>query len=87
VVRLKNSSPQTIGQVYFTTTTDLAWNNAKQVSFALNPYSDFTTYTIDMSTVPGWTGTLKQLRIDPSNATPGTPVNGYFQVQHIKIVN
>ncbi|SMC87465.1 hypothetical protein [Pedobacter africanus] len=87
VVRIKNSSPQTIGQVYFTTTTDLAWNNAKQVSFALNPYSDFTTYTIDMSTVPGWTGTLKQLRIDPSNATPGTPVNGYFQVQYIKIVN
>ncbi|WP_256010343.1 hypothetical protein [Desertivirga xinjiangensis] len=86
VLRIKNSSPQTIGQIYFTTSTDLAWNNAKQVSFALNPYSDFTTYTIDMSTVPGWTGTLKQLRIDPSNATPGTPVNGYFQIQYVKLV-
>lgn len=87
VLRIKNASPQTIGQVYFTTTTDLSWNNAKQVSFAINPYSDFTTYTIDMSTAPGWTGTLKQLRIDPSNATPGTPVNGSFQIQYIKMVN
>lgn len=87
VVRIKNSSAQTIGQIYFTTNADQVWNNAKQVSFALNPYTDFTTYTIDMSAVAGWTGSLKQLRIDPSNAAPGTPVNGYFQIQYVKVIN
>jgi len=86
VIRIRNTSPQTIGQVYFTTTTDMVWNDTKQLSFGINPNSDFTTYTIDMSAVPGWTGTLKQLRIDPCNAMPGTPVSGSFQIQYIKMV-
>lgn len=87
VLRLKNATPQTIGEIYFTTTSDPAWDSSKHVSFAIQPYSDYVTYTIDMSTLPTWSDTLKQLRIDPSNALPGTPATGVFQLKEIKIIN
>lgn len=87
VVRLKNTTAQTIGEIYFTTTDDPVWNSTKQLSFPIQPYSDYVTYTIDMSTVPAWSGTLKQLRVDPSNALPGTAVGGLFHIREIKIVN
>lgn len=84
-IRLKNNSPQTIGQIYFTTTTDNIWNDDKHKDFTLVANSDYTIYTIDMSTVPGWTGQLSQFRIDPSNALPNTIVGGSFQLDYIHI--
>ncbi|WP_437919949.1 hypothetical protein [Sphingobacterium sp. LRF_L2] len=87
VVRIKNATAQTIGQIYFTTVSDNVWNNNKEVSFAMQAYSDYTTYTIDMSSVSAWSGTLKQLRIDPANALPGDPAAGFFHIKEIKIVN
>jgi hypothetical protein len=86
-VRIKNSSPQTIGQIYFLTATDNTWNEAKHKDFTMTANSDFITYTIDMSTVSTWTGDLRQLRIDPCNAIPGTTVSGSFQIDYIHISN
>jgi hypothetical protein len=86
-IQMKNNSSQSIGQVYFTTITDNVWNNAKHKDFLMETHSDYVTYRIDMSGVPGWTGQLAQLRIDPSNALPGTPVSGTFQLDYVSIGN
>jgi|GEM_PF-970270 len=86
-LRIKNSSPQSIGQIYFITNSDNVWNNDKHIDFYMTPNSDFTVYTIDMSSIGGWAGTLKQLRIDPCNAIPGTSVSGSFQIDYVYIGN
>lgn len=84
IIRLKNNSSQVAAQLYFITNTDGSWNDAKQIGFAINPNADFTDYCVDMSAVPGWTGILKQLRIDPCNGNPG---NGSFQIDDVIVNN
>lgn len=86
-IRIKNNTSLAIGQVYFTTAVDNSWNEAKHKDFVLQPNSDFTVYTIDMSDVSAWAGDLRQLRIDPCNAIPGTPASGTFQIDYINISN
>jgi hypothetical protein len=82
-VKLKNSTSATTGQIYFITNADGAWNEAKHKDFSINANSNYTEYTIDTSTVAGWTGTLKQFRLDPeSGATSGS-----FSVDYIRISN
>lgn len=83
-IRLKNTTSQTASQLYFITNTDGTWNDTKQIGFAVNPNSDFTDYCVDMSSVSGWTGSLKQLRIDPCNGSPGT---GSFQIDYVIVNN
>lgn len=73
-IRMKNSTAGQSATIYFITTADTAWNEAKSKTFAIranDPY--FTEYIVDMSTVGGWTGRIRQLRIDPENgAASGT---------------
>ena len=45
------------------------------------PYSDYTDYVIDMSAVPGWDGTLRQLRFDPAGAS------GTFGMDYIAVLS
>jgi RHS repeat-associated protein len=78
-IRMRNYTNSTTGQLFFITTTDWAWNQAKSKTFTIQPNSGFTEYTIDMSTVAGWTGTLKRLRLDPADST------GSFVVDYIRI--
>lgn len=83
-VRLKNSTGATTGQIYFITNADGAWNEAKHKDFTINANdANYTEYTIDMSTVTGWTGTLKQLRLDPEMGA----TSGSFSVDYIRISN
>ncbi len=66
-VRMRNNSAATTAQIFFTTTTDSTWNGAKSKNFPIQPHdTNYRTYAIDMSGVAGWTGTLKQLRLDPT---------------------
>ena len=83
-VRLKNSTSASSGQIYFITNADPVWNEAKHKDFTINANdANYTEYTIDMSTVAGWTGTLKQLRLDPeAGATSGS-----FSVDYLRILN
>ncbi|MCA9517936.1 MAG: hypothetical protein KC635_23515 [Myxococcales bacterium] len=53
-------------RLYFTTAADGAWNEAKAKSFVTPGDGQFHTLTVDMSTVPGWTGTITRLRLDPT---------------------
>ncbi len=79
-IRLKNDTLSTTGKIYFTTTSDTAWSESKAMSFLITANSDFIEYTIDMSGTLGWTGTLKQLRIDPNTAPSGS-----FSIDYIRI--
>jgi Ca2+-binding RTX toxin-like protein len=80
-VRLRNGTPSSNAQVFFTTSADQTWDEAKSKRITIAPNSGFTTYTFDMSTVPAWTGTITQLRLDPAEAA------GTFSVDWIRIGN
>ncbi|MCD9021614.1 hypothetical protein [Cohnella silvisoli] len=83
-ITLKNNTSSTIGQIYFTTDADTAWNEDKHINFTLNANDpNYTTYTVDMSAVAGWTGRLKQLRIDPEQGAG----SGSFSLDTIIIQN
>lgn len=81
-IRLKNNTSSTIGEIFFITNADTTWDGNKHAYFTIKAYdTDYSVYTIDMGSVPGWTGTLKQLRIDPAmNA-----VSGSFQIDFVHI--
>lgn len=81
-VKMKNSTSNTTGQIYFTTTGDTAWNEVKSKTFTIIANdANYTEYVIDMSTVPGWTGTLKQLWLDPNKDV----TTGSFSIDSISI--
>ncbi len=83
-IKYRNSTSATKAQVYFTTTTDPEWNETKSKKFTIYAYdSNYTEYTIDMSDVPRWAGTLKQLRFDPIT---NTGEMGNFSIEHIKLI-
>jgi hypothetical protein len=81
VVRLRNGTPSARAQLFFTTAADSAWSGSKSKRITTLPNSGFRTYTFDMSTVPGWTGTITRLRLDPAEAT------GTFAIDWIRIGN
>jgi len=72
-IDMKVRSKPTSGRVYFITDADTVWNQAKSKSFTIVPDSSsfYGSYIVDMSTVAGWTGTIRRIRIDPL-ATPQT---------------
>jgi len=72
----------TYGQIYFTTSSDTPWgfNDTESISFTLIPDGQFHTYVLDMSTIAGWKGTIKELRLDPGD-TPAT-----FDIDYIRIM-
>lgn len=70
-----------VSRIYFTTAADGAWNEAKAKSFITPGDGQFHTLTIDMSTVPGWAGTVTRLRLDPTAS--GTT---WYDVAELKAV-
>jgi len=85
LVKMKNGTASTRGKLYFITTTSTNWNEAKSKTFTLIPNDTYTEYVIDMTNVAGWTGVLKQLRLDPIDDGGNTSV-GSFSIDYIKIV-
>ncbi|KRE64631.1 OmpL47-type beta-barrel domain-containing protein [Paenibacillus sp. Soil750] len=69
VIRMKNSANDIDGRFFFTTETDGTWNEAKAVGFFVNPLdSGYTEYIIEAWRNKNWTGTIRQMRIDPISA-------------------
>jgi|GEM_PF-1233905 len=67
VVKFRNLSPSSNAQIFFTTTTSTSFNAAKSVTFPVVPYdTQSRVYVVDMSANSAWTGTLRQLRFDPT---------------------
>lgn len=83
IIRLKNSTSSNNASLYFTTTTDQTWDGNKSMAINITPNSDYTTYVLDMWTNPYWTGTLKQLRIDPEEGA----ATGSFSIDYAVVKN
>jgi hypothetical protein len=75
VVRMSNATTSTAGQIYFTTTASPAESESKSVHFVVAPHSGYTSYTVDMTSNPLWTGEIKQLRVDPIDTTGAVNVD------------
>jgi hypothetical protein len=80
-IRLQNHTPATHMRVRFTTAESPEWQDANSKSFEVFP--DDTgprVYTVDMGDVPGWSGRLRQLRLDLSD---GAEVTGTCRTDYI----
>jgi hypothetical protein len=80
---MKNATKGASAQIYFTTDADLIWSEGKHRDFWL--YSEeagYKTYDLDMSSVAGWTGLLKMLRVDPEEGVS----KGTFSIDRIEIL-
>jgi hypothetical protein len=63
ILRFKNGSAQTHAGLYWRRNNESEFPNYKAIPVVAND-SGFTTYTVDLSTSTGWTGTIYQLRLD-----------------------
>ncbi|MFD2327796.1 right-handed parallel beta-helix repeat-containing protein [Cohnella sp. GCM10020058] len=82
-IRLKNNTNDPMAQLFFTTTTDTAWSASKSVVFVTKEYaSDYATYVVDLGVNPNWSGSIKQLRLDPISKS-GTMSVDYIQVSSL----
>lgn len=80
-IRLQNHTPATHMRFRFTTAADPAWQEANSKSFEVVP--DDTgprVYTVDMGDVPGWSGRIRQLRLDLSD---GAEITGTCRIDYI----
>ncbi|MBB6670763.1 RICIN domain-containing protein [Cohnella nanjingensis] len=81
-IRMKNNTGTNMARIYFTTNAEGTFEGSKLRDFSLiRNDSGYTDYYIDMSPNAKWTGTLKQLRIDPIVDSP----SGAFSIDEIRI--
>jgi hypothetical protein len=81
-IRMKNSSSDTAGQIYFITETDQTWNEAKGIGLYVKPNdSGYTDYYIPIWSNKNWTGNIQAIRFDPITTT------GDFSIDRIGFVN
>jgi hypothetical protein len=80
-VRMQNRTPATRMRVRFTTEGAPDWDATRAREFAVAPEDAETrVYRIDLSTTPGWSGRVKQLRIDLAT---GTPLTGTCRLDYV----
>ena len=82
-IRFQNHTPAQRMRFRFVTDVDSSWDDAKSRVFAVQPNDpDCGTYVIDLSTVPSWKGTLRQMRFDLAD---GTPLTGTCRFDYVWI--
>jgi len=80
-IRMQNRTGATSMRLRFTTDTEPSWEANLGIRFAVNGYDPSPyLYTVEMSAVDGWRGTLKQLRLE---LTDGTPITGSCRIDYI----
>ncbi|MBI2300792.1 MAG: hypothetical protein HYU66_17930 [Armatimonadetes bacterium] len=80
-LRLMNHTPATHMRLRFTTAADPAWDDRKGVLFEVSPNDTAPrAYAVDLARQPGWTGRLKQLRLDLAT---GTPLTGTCRLDYV----
>ena len=77
-INMKVSSGD-LAQLFFITTQDQIYNENKSITFTITGDDQFHIYDLDMSTVPGWSGSIYQIRLDPDP----NPVK--FAIDYIRI--
>jgi hypothetical protein len=78
-LRLRNGTPSSTAQLFFTTAADQTWTASKSKRIRIAPSSPYQEYTFDMSDVSTWRGTIDRLRLDPAEAS------GSFAIDWIRI--
>jgi hypothetical protein len=58
-------------RMYFITAADPLWSSDKSMFFALRDAGQWSEYSVDMSSAPGWSGTITQIKLVPSCAPGG----------------
>jgi hypothetical protein len=80
-IRMKNSSGAVAARIYFETpVSGFSQSNSKPI--AITPNSDFKQYSVDMAGVPGWSGTISRIRLDPFDDGSNS---GTFSIDYIKL--
>ena len=82
IIRMRNGTNTNSGRIYWTTDTQATFkaDNSKQITLIPND-EEFTDYVIDMWGEPGWIGTIRRIRLDPSNeATSGSVDIDYIMI-------
>jgi hypothetical protein len=81
LIRFQNHTPATRMRFRFTTEAQPDWREANGKSFAVVANDNAPRqYVVDMADVPGWQGTLKQLRFDFAT---GKPLTGTCRIDYI----
>jgi len=78
---LKSNGAPRMAQVFFKTTAESSWSEAKSERFIAPGGGEMKVLHVDLSANPKWTGTVTGLRLDP--ATEGTDA---FRVDRIRAV-
>ena len=82
-LRFQNHTTAGEMRLRFTTDADGAWDEAKSQVFKVAAQDNVCrTYTLNLSTVPGWKGRLRQLRLDLAT---GQPVTGTCRFDYVWI--
>ncbi len=69
-VLMKNSGAPTSAKLFFTTQADPSFSETKSITVsAVQSSPEYKDYYFDLSSVSGWTGTLRQLRLTPMRAS------------------
>lgn len=84
-LRCQNHTSASRMLVRFTTVADPAWDDAKSKAITVTPSDNATReYAVDLSKVSGWTGQLKQLRIELTAGETGT---GTVRLDFVRLEN
>jgi hypothetical protein len=71
---MKVSSGNT-AELFFVTNADDNYDGTKSSTFAVIGDGQFHRYTLDMSAVKGWNGTITQIRLDPTDTQASVEVD------------
>lgn len=75
IIRMLNPSVSTDVQLFWTNENGGPGTPGNDVSFTVSPANGaWTEYVVDLSTQPGWTGTITELRLDPASNGPTEPM-------------
>ena len=81
-IGLRNATAGTSGTLFFITTADGSYDAAKSVTISVQANDPgITEYVLDVSEVPGWTGTLDQFRLDPVDGVS----TGTFELDYVRL--
>lgn len=94
VVRMKNETTSNMAQLYYRTSNG-SWHDDRHIDFTIVPKqtgipADFYEYTIDMTSAPGWNGTIYGLRLDPATepmVLQSTNNYGTITIDYVRITN
>ena len=80
-IRFQNHTPAAHMRLRFTTEAAPAWEAGLGQAFDVTPNDESPrAYTVDMRKTAGWTGRLKQLRLDFAD---GTPLTGTCRIDYL----